>query len=90
MNIYSKQLKLVCILSVGAYTPLTLEGKIIVDGVLASCYATVDHDLAHVGVTPIRWFPGMMELIFGENYGFSLYAKTAEDMAKWMSLLVNN
>ena len=66
------------------------KGTLLLTGVLASCYATVDHDLVHVGVTPIRWFPGMMGLIFGENYGFSLYAKTAEDMAKWMSLLVNN
>ena len=74
-------------LFLGAFTPLTMEGNIIVNGGLASCYATVDHDLAHVGVTPIRWYPRMMDLIFGEGGGFSIYVITAEDMAKWMRLL---
>ena len=72
----------------GAFTPLTMEGNIIVNGVLASCYATVDHDVAHVGVIPIRWFPRIMDFIFGENNGFSIFAITAEDMAQWMSPLV--
>ena len=77
-------------LFVGTYTPLTMEGNIIVNGILASCYAFGNHDLAHVGVTPIRWFPEMMELIIGEDNGFSLYAKTAEDLTKWMLPLVIN
>ena len=41
----------------GAFTPVTMEGNIVVDGVLASCYAFADHDLAHIGITPMRWFP---------------------------------
>ena len=77
-------------LFLGAYTPLTMEGNIIVDGVLASCYAFGDHDLAHVGVTPIRWFPEVIKLIFGEDNGISIFADTAADVAKWMSLMVIN
>ena len=46
-----------------------MEGKIVVDGVLASCYATVDHDMGHISTAPIRWFPWMMNWIFGENNG---------------------
>ena len=40
-----------------------------VDGVLASCYATVDHDIGHISTAPIRWFPGVMKWIFGEKNG---------------------
>ena len=32
--------------------PLTEEGNIVVDGVLASCYASFDHDLAHIAMVP--------------------------------------
>ena len=72
-------------LVIGAYVPLTMEGNIIVDGVLASCYPSFHH-LAHAGMTPIRWFPRMVDLIFGGNNGFSIYAITAEKVANWMLL----
>ena len=41
--------------------PLTAEGTIVVDGVLASCYASFDHDWAHALTAPIRWFPALFE-----------------------------
>ena len=41
--------------------PLTAEGTIVVDGVLASCYASFDHDWAHALTTPLRWLPGLFE-----------------------------
>ena len=41
--------------------PLTAEGTIVVDGVLASCYASFDHDWAHLLTTPVRWFPWLFE-----------------------------
>ena len=44
-----------------------------VDGVLTSCYASINHDLAHIGMTPIRWFPEIMELIFGKENGYTAY-----------------
>lgn len=40
----------------GAIAPLTASGNIIVDGVVASCYAKVDNqELAHLAFTPVRF-----------------------------------
>ena len=58
--------------------PLTSDGNIIVDGVLASCYASFDHDLAHLFMTPMQWFPGTLGWIFGEGIyepGYVTYAQ---------------
>ena len=55
-----------------------MEGNIVVDRILASCYATVNHDVAHIGMTPIQWFPDMVQWIFGNEEGFSAFAKTIE------------
>ena len=41
-----------------------MEGNIVVDGVLASCYAAGDHDIAHIAVAPISWMPGLIEAVF--------------------------
>ena len=68
----------------GACVPLTRGGNIIVDGVLASCYASVDHDLAHFVMTPIQWFPEIMQWIFGEVNGSSAFAQIADAWAKWV------
>ncbi|KAJ3591565.1 hypothetical protein NHX12_006698 [Muraenolepis orangiensis] len=39
----------------GLYAPLTLHGSVVVDGVLASCYAVVDQPrLAHWALAPLR------------------------------------
>ena len=67
----------------GAYTPMTMEGQILVDGVLASCYAFYDHDLAHIGTAPIRWIPQIMEWIFGKEKGISVYMAVTEDVGRW-------
>ena len=53
-----------------------------VDGILASCYP-VDHDLAHLGMMPIQWFPEMIEWIFGVNNGFQVYVMTTEELGGW-------
>ena len=55
-----------------------MEGKIVVDGILASCYASVNHDLAHLAMAPIKWFPGTVQWVFGEDDGFSAFAKITE------------
>ena len=45
---------------VGAYVPLTMEGNIIVDGVLASCYPEYfDHNLAHLLMIPMQTFSNL-------------------------------
>ena len=56
-------------LLVGAYVPLTKVGNIVVDGVLASCYASCDHDLAHITMAPMQWLPKTIEWLFGEDEG---------------------
>ena len=49
-----------------------------VDGVLASCYASVNHDLAHIVMTPIQWFPEIVEWVFGNDAGVSAFAGTTQ------------
>ena len=60
-----------------------MEGNIIVDGVLASCYPSGDHDLVHFGMAPLIWFPNKMDSLFGVEKGFSLYVAIHEEIAKW-------
>ena len=68
----------------GTYVPLTQEGNIMVDGVLASCYASVNHDVGYLATAPLRWFPRMMEWMFGEYNGFSNFANIAHNLGKWL------
>ena len=59
---------------------MVMEGNIVVDGVLASCYASYDHDLSHFTMTLIGWFPYITELIFGNDNGSSAYVNVIRDM----------
>ena len=43
-----QEYKIIFLTIPGAFTPVTMEGNIIVDGVLTSCYASASHDLAHI------------------------------------------
>ena len=61
-----------------------MKGKIVVDGVLASCYSSVDHDLADISMAPIRWIPGIMEFIFGKDKGISIYMAVTENVGRWI------
>lgn len=39
----------------GLVAPVTMEGNVIVDGVLSSCYAMIsDHEIAHIAFGPLR------------------------------------
>ena len=39
----------------GMVAPVTMEGNVIVDGVLSSCYAMIgDHEIAHMAFSPLR------------------------------------
>ena len=62
--------------------PLTRDSNIVVDGVLASCYASFDQDLAHFAMTPIHWFPEIMDWIFGVENGNPGFVKTAKEFAR--------
>ena len=66
----------------GAYVPVTMEGNIIIDGVLSSCYASTSHDLAHITMTPLRWFSWIMDWVFGVDNGSSVYVKVVEDFGR--------
>ena len=47
----------------GLYSPLTIQGNIIVDDVLASCYSDFDsHGLQHLSFAPFRWMYRLFEL----------------------------
>ena len=70
------------LLFVGAYVPLTKEGNIMVDNILASCYASVDHEWAHISMMPTRWFPEIVQWIFGGDEGFVTFAKTTKELSK--------
>jgi len=46
----------------GVYAPLTREGNLIVNNVLASCYANIeDQSLAHLSFLPVRAYSYLME-----------------------------
>ena len=62
-----------------------MEGNIIVDGVLASCYASADHDLVHLAVKLLRWFPEIMEWIFGAENEISVYVRISQDLDRWVA-----
>ena len=66
----------------GAYVPLTREGNIVVDGVLASCYASFDHDLANIAMTPMQWYPDLLEWIFGVKNGSPGYVDLAKKLGR--------
>ena len=40
--------------TIADHTPLPMEGDTVVEGVFASCYETVQHNLARITMMPIR------------------------------------
>ena len=76
----NKNFKIKCTLLPGAYVPITKEGNILVDGVLTSCYADFDHDLAHLTMTPMQWFPEIIDGILGDGTGFPAYVRIAREL----------
>ena len=71
------------LLFVGAFGPLTMEGTIIVDGVLTSCYAVYNKDVAHVALTPIRLLPKFSEWIFGNDVDAQAFVEIAKTFGNW-------
>ena len=76
------ELKTFIFLCLGAHVPLTTEGNIIVNGVLASCYASVNHDLADLGMAPIHWYPKIVQWVFGKDGGLSGFVKITKELSK--------
>ena len=57
----------------GAFTPVTMEGNIVVDGVLASSCASVPHDLAQIAMIPMKWFPSVLDWVLGNDKEITAY-----------------
>ena len=57
-----------------------MEGNIVADGILASCYPQYDHDVVHIIMTPMRWFPEIFEWIFGDDKGFHIFPKIVVEL----------
>ena len=57
-----------------------MAGNIIVDGVLASCYASCHHDIFHIGMTPVQWFPEAIEWVFGNDKKLLAYVNILNDL----------
>ena len=68
----------------GAYGPLTVEGNIVVDGVLASCYAGYDQSLAHFAMKPLGWFPEIVDWFFGDDIANPAFVNIIGDLGSWL------
>ena len=68
----------------GVYAPVTADGNIIVEGVLASCYASFDHDMAHFAMTPMQWYPEIISWLFGVNKFYPGYVSIAKEVGRWV------
>ena len=63
-----------------------MEGNIVVDGVLASCYAAVDHDICQIAMKPVQHYSDITKLVFGNENGVSVYVSVLQNLGRWMSL----
>ena len=55
------------------------------DGILASCYASTDHDFAHFMMTAVPFFPGLVEWMFDKETGSNdLFISVSEVFGKWV------
>ena len=61
-----------------------MEGNIVVDGVLVSCYGIVEHDLLQIVMKPIQWYPNVLELVLGDENGVSVYVNVAKTVGIWL------
>ena len=68
----------------GVYVPLTKEGNIMVDGVLSSCYSSSKHDLAHIGMMPVQWFPEVTKWLFRVDGDISAYVSITKELGKFI------
>ena len=64
-----------------------MEGNIVVDEVLVSCYASFDHNLAYIAMTPIQWIPKIAEWLFGEDNGSPAYVNIMKDFGRSIVLV---
>ncbi|KAK9527661.1 hypothetical protein VZT92_014203 [Zoarces viviparus] len=76
----------------GSFAPVTVQGTVVVDQVLASCYAVIeDHDLAHWALAPVRLAHWVSSLLFSsqprvsaQNDGVHWYSKILYQLGAWL------
>ncbi|CAK6969305.1 sonic hedgehog protein [Scomber scombrus] len=76
----------------GSFAPVTVQGTVVVDQVLASCYAVIeDHDLAHWALAPVRLAHWVSSLLFSsqpqvsaQNDGVHWYSKILYQLGTWL------
>ncbi|XP_060920590.1 sonic hedgehog protein [Labrus mixtus] len=77
----------------GSFAPVTMQGNVVVDQVLASCYAVIeDHQLAHWALAPVRLAHWVSSLFFSsqprasvqQNDGVHWYSKILYQLGTWL------
>uniref|UniRef100_A0A147AUC3 Hedgehog protein n=1 Tax=Fundulus heteroclitus TaxID=8078 RepID=A0A147AUC3_FUNHE len=76
----------------GSYAPVTAQGTVVVDQVLASCYAVIeDHQLAHWALAPVRIAHWVSTSLFSSgprvsphNEGVHWYSKLLYQLGTWL------
>lgn len=69
--------------SSGLFAPLTHSGSIVVNGVLASCYAALDsHRLAHWVLAPLRFFYSLMGPSEAQSDGLHWYPRLLQRLGQ--------
>uniref|UniRef100_A0A1A8QDT8 Hedgehog protein n=2 Tax=Nothobranchius rachovii TaxID=451742 RepID=A0A1A8QDT8_9TELE len=77
---------------VGSFAPVTAQGTVMVDQVLASCYAVIeDHQLAHWALAPVRITHRVSSLLFSsrpqgsaQKDGLHWYSKVLYQLGTWL------
>ncbi|XP_060950051.1 sonic hedgehog protein [Limanda limanda] len=76
----------------GSFAPVTAQGTVVVDQVLASCYAVIqDHDLAHWALAPVRlahWVSSLLSSsqsqTSAQKDGVHWYSKVLYQIGTWL------
>ncbi|XP_019942763.2 sonic hedgehog protein [Paralichthys olivaceus] len=76
----------------GSFAPVTAQGTVVVDQVLASCYAVIqDHELAHWALAPVRLAHWVSSLLFSsqpqasaQKDGVHWYSKILYQLGTWL------
>lgn len=76
----------------GSFAPVTAQGSLVVDQVLASCYAVIeDHQLAHWALAPVRLAHRVSSMLFSSGPqtsargdGVHWYSKVLYQLGTWL------